>query len=417
MPNAANLTRRGFLSCAMAGIAGLGLGGAPASSAWAKSGPEPVHLMLATDPHYLTPRLLEAKGFLNGTAVEGTIMTRYLDPIIDALADDVIAQRPDAFLCLGDLAFDGETPSHEDLIPKLARIQDAGIPVLVIPGNHDIHPRCTDGSRTTAQTFAELYDVFGREGASSRDPSSLSYEWPAGSSLRLLMIDCNGVESPGTLPDGTLGWIEGRLAQAQADGARVISCTHQVLWPSAYNGVAIENADALLDLYARYGVTANLSGHVHVQAVVESSPHVTDVTTMALGISPVQYGQITVDGARLEYETRRLDVQGWARTTGQTDPNLLDFEAFTANYAYDLQYHNALDALAYEGLEGPEAEELAAYAAQVNCSRYNGTQASVAFDPRLSARWVGVAPETAKRYGYDTDPSAIPDQNQVTIRL
>ncbi len=190
-----------------------------------------------------------------------------------------------------------------------------------------------------------------------------------------------------------------------------------MLWPSVYNGVAIENADALLDLYARYGVTANLSGHVHVQAVVESSPHVTDVTTMALGISPVQYGQVAVDGARLEYETRRLDVQGWARTTGQTDPNLLDFEAFTANYAYDLQYHNALDALAYEGLEGPEAEELAAYAAQVNCSRYNGTRASVAFDPRLSARWVEVAPVTAKRYGYDTDPSAIPDQNQVTIRL
>ncbi len=190
-----------------------------------------------------------------------------------------------------------------------------------------------------------------------------------------------------------------------------------MLWPSVYNGVAIENADALLDLYARYGVTANLSGHVHVQAVVESSPCVTDVTTMALGISPVQYGQVTVDGGRLEYETRRLDVQGWARAAGQTDPNLLDFEAFTANYAYDLQYHNALDALAYEGLEGPEAEELAAYAAQVNCSRYNGTRASVAFDPRLSARWVEVAPETAKRYGYDTDPSAIPDQNRVTIGL
>lgn len=47
-------------------------------------------------------------------------------------------------------------PSHEDLVLKFARIQDAGIPMLVIPGNHDIYPGRTDGSRTTAATFARL---------------------------------------------------------------------------------------------------------------------------------------------------------------------------------------------------------------------------------------------------------------------
>ncbi len=416
MRDAVNLTRRGFLRCAMAGAASLSLGMHPHSSR-AAGDPAPVRLMLATDLHYLAPRLLEAKGFLDGTAVEGTIMTRYLDQIIDALVDEVIVQRPDAFLCLGDLAFDGETPSHKDLTPKFERIQEAGISVLVIPGNHDIHPRCTDGSRTTAQTFAELYGAFGREKASSHDAASLSYEWQVGDTLRLLMIDCNAVENPGTLSNETLAWIEGRLAQAQVDGVRVISCTHQVLWPSVYNGVAIENADELLDLYARFGVAANLSGHVHVQAVVESSPSVTDVTTMALGISPVQYGQVTVEGGVANYETRRLDVESWARATGQTDPNLLDFETYMAQYAHDLQYQNALAALAYEGFEGPEAEELAEYAARINCSRYDGTRASVAFDQRLSDRWVEVAPETAKRYGYDTDPATIPDQNQVVIGL
>lgn len=414
--NPTNLTRRGFLRCAVAGAASVGLG-MRTSSTRAAGNPEPVRLMLTTDLHYLTPRLLEAKGFLDGTAVEGTIMTRYLDPVIDALVDDVIAQKPDAFLCLGDLAFDGETPSHEDLVAKFARIQDAGVPVLAIPGNHDIHPRCADGSRTTAATFAELYDTFGRAGASSRDAASLSYEWPLRDDLRLLMVDCNAVENPGALPDETLAWVEERLAQAQTDGARVVACTHQVLWPSVYNGIAVENASELLELYARHGVAANLSGHVHVQGVVKSSPSVTDVTTMALGISPVQYAQVEVDGGTLSYTTRRLDVEGWAHTTGQTDPTLRDFEAFTACYAFDLQYRNALAALAHEGLAGPEAEELASYAARINCSRYDGTRGSTEFDPRLSQRWVEVAPETAKRYGYDTDPSGLPDQNRAVIVL
>lgn len=407
------ITRRSFLRCALLGAVGASCGIRPDNAQATDS----VRLLVATDFHYLTPRLFEEKGYLDGSAYEGAIMTRYLDPILDALVDDIIAQRPDAFLCLGDLAFDGETPSHEDLVTKFARIHNAGIPVLVIPGNHDIHPRCTDGSRTTAQSFAELYNAFGRDQADARDNASLSYEWHLRDNLRLLMVDCNAVEEPGLLPAETLAWIESRLAQAQADGASVISCTHQVLWPSVYNGVAIENAAEVLDLYARYGVTANLSGHVHVQSITQPSASVTDVTTMALGISPVRYAQVEIDAGQAAYEARLLDVEGWAQATEQEDPNLLDFRAFTANYAHDLHYQTALAILAHEGLEGPEAEELATYAAQINCARYDGERAATAFDPELSARWLEVTPETARRYGYDIDPATVPDQTHVVIEL
>ena len=86
-------------------------------------------------------------------------------------------------------------------------------------------------------------------------------------------------------------------------------------------------------------------------------------------------------------------------------------------HSQQLQYRNALAALAHEGLEGPEAEELAVYAARINCSRYDGTRGSTKFDPRLSRRWMEVAPETARRYGYDTDPSGLPDQNHAVIAL
>jgi len=413
MTHANCITRRGFIGCALAGAVGAGWVRAP-RGAWADG---PVRLLLAADFHYLTPRLFEEKGFLDGSAYEGAIMTRCLDPIIDALADDVIAQRPDAFLCLGDLVFDGETPSHEDLVEKFARIQDAGIPVLVIPGNHDINSRSTDGSRTSAQSFARFYNAFGRDRAHTCDDASLSYEWRLRDDLRLLMVDCNAVEEPGVLPAETLAWIEERLARAQADGAHVVSCSHQVLWPSVYNGIAIENSAQVLDLYERYGVKLNLSGHVHVQAITQPSPSVTDVTTMALGIAPVCYAQVGIDAGQATYDVRLLDVEGWAHATGQVDPNLLGFRAFAAAYAHDLHYQTALSILAGAGLEGPEAEELAGYAAQLNRARYDGERAGVGFDPDLAARWLEIVPETARRYGYDIDPSTVPDQTHALVAL
>ena len=47
----------------------------------------------------------------------------------------------------------------------------------------------------------------------------------------------------------------------------------------------------------------------------------------------------------------------------------------------------------------------------------SGSRGSTEFDPQLSQRWVEVAPETAKRYGYDTDPLGLPDQNRTVIVL
>ena len=88
-----------------------------------------------------------------------------------------------------------------------------------------------------------------------------------------------------------------------------------------------------------------------------------------------------------------------------------------ADYAHDLHYRTAMAILAGEGVEGPEAEELAAYAARLNCARYDGERAAVAFDPDFSARWLEVAPETARRYGYDIDPTTLPDQTRAVIEL
>ena len=50
-------------------------------------------------------------------------------------------KQPDALILSGDLTQNGEKVNHEELAKKLRLLESQGVPVVVIPGNHDInHP-------------------------------------------------------------------------------------------------------------------------------------------------------------------------------------------------------------------------------------------------------------------------------------
>ena len=96
--------------------------------------------MTATDLHYLSPSLMENLDLVKEAAEEGDGKTIiYGSQLTDAMIETVIHNHPDAFILTGDLTLNGEKTSHEELAEKLDEINDAGIPVLVIPGNHDLN--------------------------------------------------------------------------------------------------------------------------------------------------------------------------------------------------------------------------------------------------------------------------------------
>ena len=66
-------------------------------------------------------------------------VVKYLPQLLDAFMDQVIAEKPSALVLSGDITMNGEKINHEELARKLGKVQEAGIPVLVIPGNHDIN--------------------------------------------------------------------------------------------------------------------------------------------------------------------------------------------------------------------------------------------------------------------------------------
>ena len=219
---------------------------------------QPVTLCVATDPHVLAPELTDGGAAFTETVThaDGKFMPR-IGEIADALFDRAASERPAALILSGDLTFNGERRSHEAFAAKCAALEEKGIPVLVLPGNHDLER--SDATRfegdtavpvesVSAADFREIYAPFGYDEAWSEDDHSLSYVYRLCDGLRLLFVDCNSDAGNDTIPAETFPWIEAQLQEAQAAGERVIAVSHQtVLQHNArfVDGFAITNREQI----------------------------------------------------------------------------------------------------------------------------------------------------------------------------
>ena len=277
---------------------------------------EPVTILVATDPHFLAPGLTDGEeAFLNVvTHADGKYMQR-IGEITDALFDRAAAERPAALILSGDLTFNGERESHEAFAAKCAALEAKGVPVLVLPGNHDLNrpdaarfegDQITPAENITAADFRRIYAAFGYDEALSEDAHSLSYVCHLCPGLRLLFVDCNAGAGNDTIPDETFAWIEAELQSAAEAGERVIAVSHQtVLQHNArfVDGFAITNQERLLRLYREYHVALNLSGHMHIQHIRQESG-LTELVTGALSVQPCSYGVLTLTERGGDYVSR-----------------------------------------------------------------------------------------------------------------
>lgn len=100
---------------------------------------EPMQLWIISDIHLLSPALTDGGSLFTRTVENGDgKMVGDSAEIVDALVGKAVEEKPDALIVSGDLTFNGERESLEFLAGRLDRIQEAGVSVLVIPGNHDI---------------------------------------------------------------------------------------------------------------------------------------------------------------------------------------------------------------------------------------------------------------------------------------
>lgn len=347
-----------------------------------RSADRPVSLLVATDLHYLSPQLTDDSDLSRRVLTEGDGRTlAYIQEVTEAFAAEVIAAAPDALLLSGDLTFNGAAVSHTDLIETLTPIREAGIPVLVIPGNHDLNnthaASFTEDSHEpqpsmTAEEFQAAYADFGYAQAISFDELSGSYLYPVRADLWVLMLDTNS-GGYSTVPKETLTWVEEQLQLAEQKGAKVIAVSHQNLLlhnPRFDFGVRIGCAKDLEALYEQYGVLCNLSGHMHMQHILDGP--VPEIAASSLPLSPNQYGVLTYDGATLSYQTKALDVAAWARDRGLDNQDLLDFPAYAHDVSLQAGYRQIMASFAESDLPEADKELMAETFAVLNGAYFAG---------------------------------------------
>ena len=284
-------------------------------------------IIVASDLHYfLKDYYQDCEWFEESMLYGDGKMVTYGDEIVNAFIKAVIKEKPDIVLLTGDLTFNGEIGSHQQLAQLLTKITKQNIPVAVIPGNHDIDNIYTKGygqddyfdvDNIDAQTFREIYHNLGYQLASATHAGSLSYRIDLNDDYVLLMMDSNAHEltkmtlgAGGFFTDSTMQWLKQQLSDIQSQGKIPLVAMHHNL--AIHNellneGYTIQDHESIAELFAEYHVPFVLSGHIHCQNIREIQG-IYDIASSSLLDAPLQYGIIELDNQNMNYHTESLQI-------------------------------------------------------------------------------------------------------------
>lgn len=385
---------RGILSCLL--LASLlllaGCSGAPEKQTETTGETGSWRVVVASDLHYLAPSLTDHGALFRRVMEAGDgKVTELCDEITDAFLEEVKAEEPDALILTGDISFNGEKESHLALAEKLAALEEAGVPVLVLPGNHDLYRSCysffgDEGEQVesvSAEEFAAIYGAFGFDEALSRDDDSLSYLARINDMTRVLMLDADTPHDFCSLSDKTLSWIERRLSEAAVEGKRMLVACHQNLYKHSMFGAGyvLGCSDELHALLEKYGAALMFSGHMHIQHI-QTEGGVTEIATSPLTMGACQYGLLSSENGALRYETRPVNVAAWASARGMDDERLASFAAYAMGRLESRTRTQAEEQLEARGISTQEAAPLVNYACALNNAYFCGDLSGIpALDP------------------------------------
>ena len=270
-----------------------------------------------SDLHYLSSSLFDYDRLRNLSFEGDGKATHIMDKVMDEFISEMLELSPDAVVVTGDLTYNGEKKSHEELKEKFSVLKDNGIKVLVLMGNHDTlsSPYALYSDKVIATEgispidAEELWMDYGYGIAISQDPVSNSYMAKITDDIWIMCIDSNNGSS-GSVRSKTLTWMENALKMATIKEKKVILATHQNLFvhnPRYTFGYQINNSNKVVDILKKYGVKLNLSGHLHIQHITKESG-ITEIAAESFSDWPLQYGIIEIDDkGAYTYRTKEID--------------------------------------------------------------------------------------------------------------
>lgn len=330
-------------------------------------------LMVVSDLHYLAPELYKGSDlFLRALRAGDGKLTQRGEDLMAALCAQAARERPDALIVTGDLSFNGERASHEALARWFSRIEAGGVPVWVIPGNHDINvatPRgfSRDGwyavEGASPEAFCAIYaDFMGTPDGGA----GLSYLACVDGGLCVAMTDVafyeGGAQTFGLFTAGHAAFLE-RAAARAGDSALLTATHHSLVAHTEFmaDSYLMFGSEAMRAAAKRLGVRLNLSGHLHAQHIA-AADGVTDAATGAFCAWPHRYAVAEVADGAIEYEARALDA------------DLLPdgFADMSREWYYGIARDRTLAALA--DADPADAEAMADFAARFNMAYFSGAR-------------------------------------------
>ena len=301
-----------------------------------------IKMAIISDLHVMAPQLLVNEG----TALEEYLardrkMLRESAEILDTLVSDILDAKPQLVLVTGDLTKDGERVSHHLVAMQLQRLVDAGIQVLVVPGNHDINnpdAKTYDGDTATPvetitrSEFADIYRNMGYDDCSRHDADTLSYCRDVADGLTILAIDAcmdryntfvsrgdarDHCKTSGHLEASSQQWLVEQASRATARGNRVIAMMHHHLVPHFHMEDTLaapymtDEAGQLCQRLIAAGVHVIFTGHLHISDICQTSHregNMVEVATAAAVGYPCQWRIATCNPAAGKLQLRTMTL-------------------------------------------------------------------------------------------------------------
>lgn len=291
-------------------------------------------ILIATDTHLYSKNLLseDNKTYIKENFSSDGRIQEYDYKLFEGLIKEVNKLKPEYFILTGDLSYNGEKDSLLE-VKRLLDTINSDTKVLVIPGNHDcyslnffsaINDKGLVLEGVTYEEFKDIFTDYGYQNAYSYDDKSLSYIYELTEDKWILMLDTSLSEHNyeakknivgGFLDEETLLWLENNLVYAKEHNIEVISATHHNLLvhnPLFAGNYTLGNAERCLELFSKYQVKLNFSGHLHIQSIksrIVNDYEVFDIAGGGLLDYGNRYGIVNIYDNHYEYESKVVETE------------------------------------------------------------------------------------------------------------
>ncbi len=312
---------------------------------------------LMTDIHFYSKRNYEGDPYA-GDRDADQLQKRESEEILREALDYILkAGDTDIVLIPGDITYDAEITSHEDLIALLHEYKDKGLKFYITTATHDYKETVEnpfgkelfrngkargydkDHNIVLVDCFKrkdldEAYKEFGRAQAVSADDYTMSYAVDFDDNVRLLALNDDYEHDPKKKLRGyernQYAWILQEAEKASKEGKTVIAMTHHpMITPTPLYKIIgkhdmLAKADKAIEEFADTGINVVFTGHTHIHdigyRVSKNGNPFYDVGTSSLIGFPPNMRRVEVMGDKVKIETITLNTLSDFDLGGKTLP-------------------------------------------------------------------------------------------------